>query len=89
MTRPTKSSPPGPVPRTISKSQFKAQALELFREVEQSGEALVITDRGRPVLKLSPYCPDPEAALARLRDTVLEYCDPLAPVADDDWEAVE
>jgi antitoxin (DNA-binding transcriptional repressor) of toxin-antitoxin stability system len=89
MTRRTKSSPPAATPRTVSKSKFKAQALELFREVEQSGEALVITDRGRPVLQLTPYCPDPEIALEHLRDTVLEYQDPFAPVADDDWEAIE
>ena len=89
MTRTTKSSPPRTAPRTVSKSKFKAQALELFREVEHSGEPLVITDHGRPVLKLTPYCPDPEAALERLRHTVLEYRDPLEPVGDDDWEAVE
>jgi len=34
-------------PRQISKSQFKTQALALFREIETSGQALVITDHGR------------------------------------------
>ena len=43
----------------ISKSRFKAHALELFREVERTGKPIVITDRGTPVLKLSPYADDP------------------------------
>jgi prevent-host-death family protein len=72
----------------VSKSRFKAHALEYFREVEQTGGELVITDRGRPVLKLVRYVEDPEAALSELRDTVLRYDDPLAPVGEEDWEAL-
>lgn len=45
---------------TVSKSKFKARALELFREVERTGQPLVITDRGVPVLKLVPYREDPD-----------------------------
>ena len=41
--------------QTVSKSKFKPQALEYFRQVEESGEPLVITDRGKPVLKILPY----------------------------------
>ena len=33
-------------PRQVSKTQFKAHALALFREIEASGEAVVITDHG-------------------------------------------
>ena len=38
--------------RMISKSQFKPRSLEYFRLIEESGETLIITDRGRPVLKV-------------------------------------
>ena len=41
--------------KTISKSKLKAHLLELFREVESSGEALIITDHSRPVLKITPF----------------------------------
>ncbi|MFW6730603.1 MAG: type II toxin-antitoxin system Phd/YefM family antitoxin [Synechococcus sp.] len=78
-------------PRLVSKSQFKAHALALFREIEISGEAVVITDHGRPALEVRPYRP-PEAgapeALQALRGTVIRYDDPLEPVATDDWEAL-
>ena len=36
----------------ISKSKFKPRALEYFREVEKTGKALIITDHGKPVLKI-------------------------------------
>lgn len=73
----------------VSKSRFKAHALELFRQVEQTGVPLVITDRGTPVLKLIPFREDPLAGLALLRDTVVRYDAPTEPVADAEWEAVE
>lgn len=77
--------------RQISKSQFKAQALALFREIEASGEVLVITDHGRPALEVRPYKPSESGAtepLEALRGCVSHYDDPLEPVAHGDWEAL-
>ena len=74
------------IPR-ISKARFKAQALELFRQVERTGQPIVITDRGTPVLKLVPYREDPEEALRALRDTVVRYRAPTRPVGEEDWES--
>ena len=37
---------------TISKSKLKAHMLRIFREIEKSGEELIVTDHGRPVLKI-------------------------------------
>lgn len=39
----------------VSKSEFKARALEYFRRFERTGELLILTDRGQPVLKIVPY----------------------------------
>lgn len=39
---------------TISKSKLKARMLETFRQIEVSGEELIVTDRGKPVLKIIP-----------------------------------
>jgi prevent-host-death family protein len=72
---------------TVSKSQFKARALEYFRQVQQTGRELVITDRGAPVLKLVPYQADPRAALRVLRDTVVRYEAPMEPVDSAEWES--
>ncbi len=40
---------------TVSKSVLKARMLEFFRQVEQTGEALVVTSDGVPVLKVVPF----------------------------------
>jgi len=75
--------------RMVSKSQFKPRSLEYFRMIEESGEALIITDRGRPVLKVIPYTADPEDRLKILRNSVLRYDEPTEPVATEDWKALK
>jgi prevent-host-death family protein len=74
---------------SISKSKFKAHALELFRRVERTGKPIIITDRGTPVLTLAPYRPDPDAAVRLLRESVVKYEAPTKPVAESDWESDE
>ncbi len=74
--------------RMVSKSKFKPRSLEYFRQIEKSGEELIITDHGKPVLKILPYCPDPAGALKTLRNTVLKYEQPTEPVGVEEWEAL-
>lgn len=73
----------------VSKSQFKAKALEFFRQVETSGESVIITDRGEPKLEIRRYQPQQDDPLARLHGTVLHYERPTEPVSEDDWEAAQ
>lgn len=40
--------------RIISKSKLKTHMLAIFREIEESGETLIVTDHNRPVLKIEP-----------------------------------
>jgi len=72
----------------VSKANFKAHALEIFRRVEETGEPVLITDRGRPVLRLEPYYGEDDAVLASLRGSVVRYTRPTEPVGADDWEAL-
>jgi prevent-host-death family protein len=76
------------VMKTVSKSKLKARALEYFREVERTGEELVLTDRGKPVLKIVPYRGDPDEARRALRGTLIRYDEPTEPVGDEDWESL-
>jgi len=76
-----------PVSR-ISKATFKARALEIFRRVQETGEPVLITDHGRPVLRLEPYYGDDDAVLGSLRGSVVTYRQPTEPVGDDAWEAL-
>ena len=74
------------MPETVSKSRFKSQALKYFRQVQKNGQKLIITDHGKPILKISPVQHKPQTVLEELRNSVLRYDDPLEPVAQDDWD---
>jgi len=73
----------------VAKSKFKPHALQYFREVERTGKALVITDRGKPVLKIVPYSEKPSETLRMLRNSVVKYENPTEPVGLNDWESLK
>ena len=77
--------------QTVSKSKFKAQALEFLREVEKQNTPLVITHAGKPVVEVIPYKEqsDPEKTLKSLRGTLKFYKDPDQPVGLEDWEVLK
>lgn len=72
----------------ISKSRFKPHALEIMRQVEQTGQAVIITDHGRPVLELRPWRADVlgEDPVEYLKNSVIDYIDPEMPL-DEEWDA--
>lgn len=41
--------------KRLSKSKLKPRLLEVMREIEETGEELIVTDHGRPTLVISPY----------------------------------
>lgn len=73
----------------VSKSEFKAKALEYFREIEASGESMIVTDHGKPALEVRPYRSIERDPLDVLRGSVVRYEDPTEPVAADDWAAAQ
>ena len=75
---------------TINASEFKAKCLAILDEVSDTGEAVVILKRGRPVAQLVP--PPPSAsryAQDELRGSVIIKGDVLEPVLPEEaWEAL-
>lgn len=71
----------------VSKSEFKAKALEFFRQVEASGESVIVTDHGKPTLEVRPYHGIERKPLDVLRGSVVRYDNPTDPVAVDEWAA--
>jgi antitoxin (DNA-binding transcriptional repressor) of toxin-antitoxin stability system len=76
------------MPDQVSKSQFKARALELFRQVESSGTPVIVTDHGKPAIEVRKFRNRTRAPLDILRGSVIEYERPTDPVADHDWESL-
>jgi len=74
---------------SVSKTEFKSKALEYFRQVESSGESVVVTDHGKPAIEVRMYRSSQRAPLDILRGSVIRYDNPTDPVADDEWEAAQ
>lgn len=68
------------VDRTISASRFKAQCLALLDDVAETGQALVVTKRGKPVARVEPMAP-PESLEGSVTFLVSdeEFIAPLYP----------
>ena len=69
----------------ISKSDFKAHALEVLRDIERTGNSKIITDRGKLTLEIRKLRRKQADPLQHLRGTVVKSDCPMSPVADDDW----
>lgn len=82
---------------TVSKGKLKARMLEYFREIERTGEPLVVTDRGKEVLEIRPLVPKPVTAakvLAKYRSgpgkgvSNVSEEEIMRPLPEEDWEAL-
>jgi antitoxin (DNA-binding transcriptional repressor) of toxin-antitoxin stability system len=70
----------------VSKSEFKAKTLEFFRQVEASGQSIIVTDHGKPALEVRPYRGERDP-LDVLRGSVVRYESSTEPIDDGEWEA--
>ena len=75
--------------QSISKSKLKSRLLELLRYVESAGEELIVTDRGKPVIKISKYynAPTTEELFGQMRGEV-KYSEDLTTSIIEEWGEV-
>ncbi|MCY3809208.1 MAG: type II toxin-antitoxin system Phd/YefM family antitoxin [Gemmatimonadetes bacterium] len=77
--------------KTVGAAEFKARCLRLISQMNQDGEPLTVTNRGRPVAIVSPIPEQARSAsiIGAMAGTVLAYDDPLAPAADhSEWASL-
>jgi prevent-host-death family protein len=72
--------------KTISKSQLKSKLLEFLRLVESEGEEILVTDRGKPVVKIAKYAnsPSTEELFGQMRGKV-QYFEDLTTPTTEEW----
>lgn len=76
--------------KMVGMAEFKANCTRLLRELEQDGEPITVTVRGKPVAVVSPSAPKPkrESLFGVLAGTVTINGDfDLTEPIDPDWEA--
>ncbi|HEX5762665.1 MAG TPA: type II toxin-antitoxin system Phd/YefM family antitoxin [Solirubrobacterales bacterium] len=76
--------------KTVGAGEFKQTCLRLLDEVGESGEAIVITKRGKAVAQLTALPPQrPDEWLGSLRDQGQIRGDLVAPASDaDEWNVL-
>lgn len=78
----SKRSLDAPAPATIQASRFKATCLELMDDLAARHGEIVVTKRGRPVVKVGPVDPTPPSPVGFLRNTVIGHADLISPDHD-------
>jgi prevent-host-death family protein len=72
--------------QTVGAAEFKARCLELMDRVEKTGNAIVITKRGKPVARLTPVTTRRRSLVGALRGHIRITGDIVAPI-DVPWNA--
>ena len=78
--------------RTIPAGEFKARCLAIMDEVQSRGETIVITKRGKPVVRVTPLEGSSEMPARRsifgfMRGTGTAVSDIIGPIIDEnEWE---
>jgi antitoxin (DNA-binding transcriptional repressor) of toxin-antitoxin stability system len=75
---------------TLPISHFKVTCLAALERVRSTGRPLLVTRRGVPVAQVIPAPPPDmeESAFGAMRGTAEELDDIVAPLPEEDWEAL-
>jgi prevent-host-death family protein len=72
--------------KVIGAGKFKAQCLALLDEVAEEHETVVVTKRGKPIVRLIPVTNVELDLREELKGSILEQSDLVSPL-DEPWEA--
>lgn len=75
---------------TMQASEFKAKCLALMDEIARTGEPLVVTKHGKPVVQVTAYRPPRAKSLFGLEKGKIQILgDIISPIGADLWEAMK
>jgi len=74
--------------KTIGASEFATHALTIIAEVAATRESVVVTKRGKPLVRVTPFEGPPEDhAPGKLAHTLVFEKDIVSPLGDEDWDS--
>jgi len=76
----------------VTISEFKATCLRLLDNVKKTGQPLLVTRRGEPIVIVTPPPPPqkPDSWLGSMKDTIKTTGDIISPVLNEkDWEVLQ
>jgi len=76
--------------KSISATEFKAHCLQLMKEVRDTGETVVVTNRGKPLAQVGPVCQEaaPKFEIGKFAGMAKIVGDIVSPL-DVEWEAMQ
>ena len=74
---------------TIQASEFKAKCLSLMDDVARTGEAMVVTKNGRPIVEVKPYVGARASSPFGLHAKTEISGDILSPLDGVTWKVLE
>jgi prevent-host-death family protein len=75
--------------QVIQASEFKAKCLSLMDDVARSGDALIVTKNGRPIVELRPYSGGRTGSPFGLHSALQITGDILSPLEQEAWKVLE
>ena len=71
-------------------SEFKAKCIGMINEIQETGETLLITRRGKPVAMVGPARPKPrKRVMGALKEVLKINGDIINTDFSDDWEMLK
>ena len=75
--------------QTIQASEFKAKCLALMDKIAASGETLVVTKKGIPIVEMKPFSGKRVTSPFGLHPDLEIHGDILAPLEENLWEVLK
>jgi prevent-host-death family protein len=73
--------------RKMPVSEFKAKCLSVVEKVCATGESVIVTKHGKPVVRVIPEKRDPESLFDSMKGIIEIRGDIVSPAVDpDDWK---
>ena len=73
--------------KTLPAGELKARCLTIMEDVRKTREPVLITKRGKPVVKLVPAEKNQIDLIGRLEGVVTIHGDIASPIETDAWES--
>jgi prevent-host-death family protein len=71
--------------KKIAAGEFKARCLAIMDEVQAKRETIVITKRGKPIVKLSPIEKEADDIFGFMKGKIEVLGDIVSPLPPEDW----
>lgn len=75
--------------KVLKVSECKAKFLAVVEEVSTTGERVVVTKRGKPVVDVVPHRKNQKNAFGILKGQIKITGDIISPIDDVEWEALK